>query len=93
MSSVRRDEKYLRFIREQLCAACGCWPSEADHHPTKGSGRWSDFLTWPLCTRCHRERHDTGIITFCTKYKLDPEAVMAGLGKKWRKYGTGGGTD
>jgi hypothetical protein len=80
----RDNEDYLRFIRNKPCSVCRALPSDPDHHPTRGSGRWSDERTWPLCRKHHTERHAIGILEFQRRYKVKVETCMAELQEEWR---------
>lgn len=57
-----QDKDYLAYIRRQPCAVCMTDQGVQPHHlDTGGMGtKCSDYLTAPLCARCHRELHDTG---------------------------------
>lgn len=49
-----RNEKVLAKVREQNCAACGGYPSEAHHVTTKaGLGGDVENNIMPLCHQCH----------------------------------------
>lgn len=63
-----RSSAYLDYVRAHPCAHCNrrC-PSEAAHFGGKGKSggvatKASDLLTVPLCGRCHRHFHDTGVL-------------------------------
>ena len=63
-----RDKDHLAYVRGQVCAAWGTdcgGVTEPAHLETAGrSMKASDFLIVPLCTKHHKEQHDTGILTF-----------------------------
>jgi hypothetical protein len=60
-----RDEQYLAFIRERLCAFCGAGDVEP-HHAIKNlvgisaaglAQKGSDYLSIPVCHCCHERIH------------------------------------
>jgi hypothetical protein len=56
-----KDEKYLKWIRQQPCGVCGRFPSDPHHlrDPNgKHTRRFSDLFVIPLCRKHHREVHD-----------------------------------
>lgn len=63
-----RSEKHLKFVRSLPCLIHGTTPSEAAHIRTFTDGgtglKPSDHFTVPLCSKCHREQHHEGEITF-----------------------------
>jgi len=66
--AYREDPDYLAFIASLECWArdCGtpCLGDVVAHHsPTKGSGRWDDRKTVPLCAaQHHTEIHQRGCL-------------------------------
>jgi len=64
----RSDPDFLAYIASQECWArdCGtpCLGDVVAHHsPTKGSGRWDDRKTVPLCAaQHHTEIHQRGCL-------------------------------
>lgn len=59
-----RDARYLAFVREHRCCACGARENiEAHHWAWNGKGigtKPDDHRTVPLCQRCHDTFHATG---------------------------------
>lgn len=61
-----RNERYLAFVREHDCCACGAdGPSDPHHWALKGKGggmgtKADDFRTVPLCRACHDYYHAHG---------------------------------
>ena len=61
-----RSKKYLAYIRELDCFACGKeGPSEPSHFGGKGKSggmglKADDLFTAPLCRTCHQCWHDMG---------------------------------
>ena len=59
------SKKYLSFVRSLPCASCGTEADLTAHHlrhdiaPYAGgmSYKAHDFLTMPLCGKCHSEMH------------------------------------
>lgn len=83
-----RDAKYLAWLRELPCVACGrtstdSYCSQAAHVRVGGDGgmglKPSDYRAVPLCFMCHRAQHDYGERTFWERAKLDPQVVIATL--------------
>jgi hypothetical protein len=60
-----RDEAYLAWVRNRRCCVCHKGATEAHHHTLdhRGMGqKVHDYLAIPLCTRCHRQLHDTATV-------------------------------
>lgn len=62
-----RSAPYLAFVRRHVCAHCKRGEDIHAHHwgekGTHGLARKvSDYSTVPLCARCHRHVHDTGLL-------------------------------
>lgn len=59
-----RSASYMRYVREHPCCRCETTQSiEAHHFGEHGmSVKPDDFRTVPLCTTCHREFHDAGVL-------------------------------
>jgi len=59
-----RSASYMRYVREHPCCRCETTQSiEAHHFGEHGmSVKPDDFRTVPLCTACHREFHDMGVL-------------------------------
>jgi len=62
---VKRDNKYLEFIRMFPCRICGTVIDIVAHHipeDMKGSVgmKCSDYRTVPLCVICHSKVHNKG---------------------------------
>jgi len=62
---MRKNKKYLDFIRKQKCCLCGN-PNVDSHHvrsfiPTRFKGGTGlkpfDLMTVPVCRSCHLELH------------------------------------
>lgn len=63
-------QKYLAFVRTQLCLAC-VYPADHAHHVvTRGAGG-SDLTAVPLCAKHHSEIHNIGTDTFSERYNLN----------------------
>jgi hypothetical protein len=80
-----RDERYLRYIREQPCCVCGGIDVDP-HHIRVGSigdgklaagmgQKSSDRWAVPLCRRHHDQCHATGEAQFWASLGLDPFAL------------------
>lgn len=53
------------FIKASPCLVCGGRGVDVDHIKTRGSGGTDEcFNLWPLCRRCHSEKHSKGLSTF-----------------------------
>ena len=68
------------WFRQCNCLVCGRLPSQNAHTKNGGmsmKGPASSIV--PLCSRHHRELHDTGRRTFEAKYKVD----LASAAEKW----------
>lgn len=81
-----RDEKHLKFIREQPCCLCNDNTSvEAAHiragsieHNKPATGmaeKPDDRWTLPLCGTHHREQHTMNEMEFWAEYGIDPFAL------------------
>ncbi len=72
-----RDARYLAYVREYVCCACGAkTPSEAHHFGPRGmSQKCSDYYAVPLCTACHRHFHDKGVVP--GRSREDTESLFA----------------
>lgn len=78
--------EHAHYIRSLPCLCMdkpGGWLTctmrvEAAHAKSRGAGGKADALV-PLCSRHHRELHDTGIATFSAKYGLDLPAIAREL--------------
>ena len=95
---VFRDSEYLKWIRGQNCAvmdfgsgsfSCGfCFDrrrNEAAH--IRARQRFGALHVVPLCPKHHQEQHDTGIVTWATKYFVSREKVeklAEAYLEKWR---------
>lgn len=58
-----RSKRFLSFVRSLPCSVAGCTARdvEAAHFGPRAAGtKVHDFLAVPLCSRHHRESHDTG---------------------------------
>ena len=61
-----RSKKYLKWISEQCCAACGHWPPcDPAHQRILGGGGMAlkppDNHVIPLCRDCHQAEHSNGV--------------------------------
>lgn len=58
-----RDEKFLRFVRDQMsCLACGAVPVDPHHVTTRKAGGGDVAVNiMPLCRDHHREIHRFGM--------------------------------
>lgn len=56
-----RDEDYLSHVRRHPCCSCGTTEAIHAHHVAGGGmgAKCSDYLTAPLCARCHSHWHAT----------------------------------
>ena len=75
-----RDKKYLAFVRELDCCACGAHGPSDPHHAISGGGvglKPSDAVTIPLCRMCHSEFHQMGILSFQKKHGISIAAEIA----------------
>lgn len=69
------DLALARLAPAILTGAADLLPiSEAHHEPTRAAGG-TDRDTLPLCTECHRRRHDTGRRTFWGRAGVDPLVI------------------
>lgn len=68
-----RNSDYLAFVRTLPCVICEA-PYAVPHHAGDNRGmalKCSDTRTIPLCTRCHTEMHQKGVITFQLVHNFD----------------------
>ena len=72
----------LRWIQMQPCCVCGGWPSEAAHAKSRGAGGTAEDMV-PMCTRHHREQHDTGIETFQERHGVNLAEIAAKYAGRW----------
>ncbi len=84
-----RDEKHLALVRNEYCAICGQWPSEAHHvrafrQRTMGV-RPSDYLAICLCSAHHRELHKGNEAAFWKRNDYDPLAWIRNFSEEGRK--------
>lgn len=65
------DQSYVAWVKQQRCAVCGRAPVEAHHAGDHGLGkRAPDRTCIPLCTACHRNRHEVrGVFMSWTKHE------------------------
>jgi hypothetical protein len=86
-----RNAAYLRWIRQQPCAACHVeGRSEAAHCGGRGlSQKAADTQAIPLCADCHtrgpRAYHRLGRAAFERAHRLDCAAVAERLHAEWRR--------
>lgn len=73
-----RSKGYMEWVRGKPCASCAAGaPSEAHHYGPRGMGsKTSDYLTVPLCRRCHQRFHDSGALPGSTPERTR-EAFLA----------------
>lgn len=86
-----RSADYLAFVRSQPCCVCRTLQDVAAHHEQeKGQGakgsKADDTRAVPLCTRCHRLRHDKGRSMWGV-WGIDPEQVIARLKSEYISKG------
>ena len=80
MKSLKRDERYLNFIRSHPCCICGAKPVDVNHVGTGGIGiKTSDYYTVPLCRMHHGEYHQIGQKRFEAKYFINLYKIMVDL--------------
>lgn len=62
----------IKRVRQMPCEVCrAAPPNDTDHIRTVGSGGGDELSNlMPLCRKHHQEKHQTGIKTFASKYKL-----------------------
>ena len=72
-TKTARNKAYLAWVRRKPCTVCHHpAPSEASHHGPRGMGiKASDFGCIPLCSRCHREWHQSG------RFTVDPTSAAS----------------
>lgn len=74
-----RNKKYLAFVREQPCCACGLLLDNQAHHfgrTGKGIGvKASDYEVVSLCPKCHWECGDLGNKKFQAKYNVNFDMI------------------
>ena len=75
-----RDKKYLQYVREHPCVACGN-PRTVAAHTGRGGERIkpSDYSCIPLCATCHGEQHQIGHRSFEEKHNLDYQGIQIRL--------------
>lgn len=78
---LRKNKKYLEFIREQPCMVCG---NKAEpHHEafgTSGMGiKGPDTWTVPLCRKCHEKREQRGRDLYWKVIGIDPKLIIMEL--------------
>ncbi len=91
---VNRERKLERYeaafgdraelVRAMPCLLLGteCWgPIEAAHVRSRGAGGTRRDLV-PLCSKHHREQHDTGIKTFAARHGIDLHAAADRLARE-----------
>jgi hypothetical protein len=77
---THRDKKYLDFICSKECCICGKG-SEPHHESGLGDSggmalKCSDYFAIPLCSKCHRDRHDIGYLSFYKLFSLDVKRLI-----------------
>lgn len=83
----RRDKEHLRFVAKQKCLICHRNRAQAHHlkfiQPNALGLKPSDEFTVPLCSKHHRELHQSGDerLWWITQ-KIDPEPVARLLWEK-----------
>jgi 5-methylcytosine-specific restriction endonuclease McrA len=67
--AVSAEEGRMARLRKGPCLACGKnGPADIDHIHARGAGgKNGEFNIWPLCRRCHVERHQVGLLTFAER--------------------------
>lgn len=84
---LKRDKKYLAWVRKQPCVvtkAVGTYAAIHAHHVHMGgqSGigqKPSDYRTLPLEANEHACLHNTGERLYWQAEEIDPEQLIAGL--------------
>jgi hypothetical protein len=77
-----RDKKYMDWVKTLPCMICGR-QSEPHHEGARGIGiKASDWDTIPLCNVHHRDRHQTGRLTFWNGQ--NPQEIIEKLNAKYR---------
>ena len=59
-----RSPAYLAHVRRHPCCSCGTTEAIHAHHVAGGGmgAKCSDYLTAPLCGRCHQHYHATATL-------------------------------
>jgi hypothetical protein len=71
--------KYLDFVVEHKCCACdNIYTITVHHTKTRGAGG-SDYLTVPLCAKCHMQIEQVGQRKFCTEWNIDFNTIIINL--------------
>lgn len=90
-----RDERYLRFVRQQPCLFCKRRPAGHAHHEGKkehGGGmarKGSDYHTVPLCAVHHAEYHQRARIGFWGEQETQRKftAAIEHSRQSWKAHG------
>lgn len=86
------DTKFLAFLRQKFCVACGRPPPCEAAHIRIGfralGKKPDDRYATPLCPSCHREQHSMNETEFWKRRGLDPFAIAAQL---YQEFGGTGG--
>ena len=70
------SKKYLEYIKEKPCLACGQMPVDPHHMEAVGMGGankdgFKDYSCVPLCRFHHSEYHSGGLHYFEAKYQVN----------------------
>lgn len=87
------DKDLLESFRLMPCVVCGRTPSDPDHISTRGAGGDDvESNLWPLCRKCHIERHHYGLTRFVYRYNLEQILIDKGFEfhenlRRWMRTG------
>ena len=83
----RREEAFgdkADWIRSLSCATCHTRRGIQAHHArSRGAGGKAESMV-PLCWRCHRTLHDTGVVTFEERTGIGLHALAERLDALWQ---------
>lgn len=70
------SKKYIKYIKEKPCLACGQLPVDPHHLEAIGMGGankdgFKDYSCVPLCRYHHSEYHSGGLHYFEAKYQVN----------------------
>lgn len=64
-----------QLCRRSHCPACGAWPCDPHHWPTRARGG-TDRDCMPLCRACHTLVHTIGVYQFYARTRVDVVAEV-----------------